>query len=229
MNLLRKHLSHSSVVGQSCRVCLLARRGSRWMAKTKVDNGIFPIIIPGWRRVLRGEVLLRLGDWDVGSAGCATTPMVRMSTGDHGPSWACATRPSRSVAAPKLPKCSSPKRASSVLHTIAGCDHNSVVQAAIIAPPLEHFIALLRRLKESHSKLGRKGNTMAWCLFEALRDDECKFLATEDSRASGLLTKWVACGGSDRCGLALQLATRKGLRTFATCRRGGKTAASGPT
>jgi hypothetical protein len=104
-----------------------------------------------------------------------------------------------------------------------------VVQAAIIAPPLEHFIALLRRLKESHSKLGRKGNTMAWCLFEALRDDECKFLATEDSRAGGLLTKWVACGGSDRCGLALQLATRKGLRTFATCRRGGKTAASGPT
>ena len=54
------------------------------------------------RRVLRGEVLLsRLGDWDVGSAGCATTPMVRMSTGDHGPSWACATRPSRSVATPK--------------------------------------------------------------------------------------------------------------------------------
>ena len=105
-----------------------------------------------------------------------------------------------------------------------------MVQAAIIAPPLEHFIALLRRLKESHSKLGRKGNTMAWCLFEALRDDECKFLATEDSRASGLLTKWVACGGSDRCGLALQLATRKGLRTFATCGRGGKlTAASGPT
>jgi hypothetical protein len=126
----------------------------------------------------------------------------------------------------KIPKRSSPKRASSV-H--AGCDHNSVVQAAIIAPPLEHFIALLRRLKESHSKLGRQGNTMAWCLFEALRDDECKFLATEDSRAGGLLTKWVACGGSDRCGLALQLATRKGLRTFATCRRGGKTAASGPT
>ena len=115
------------------------------------------------------------------------------------------------------------------IQTTAGCDHKSVVQAAIIAPPLEHFIALLRRLKESHSKLGRKGNTMAWCLFEALRDDECKFLATEDSRAGGLLTKWVACGGSDRCGLALQLATRKGLRTFATCRRGGKTAASGPT
>ena len=67
-----------------------------------VDNAIFPIIIPGWRRVLRGEVLLsRLGDWDVGSAGCATTPMVRMSAGDHGPSWACATRPSRSVATPK--------------------------------------------------------------------------------------------------------------------------------
>ena len=112
-----------------------------------------------------------------------------------------------------------------------------MVQAAIIAPPLEHFIALLRRLKESHSKLGRKGNTMAWCLFEALRDDERKFLATascmslaQDSRASRLLTKWVACGGSDRCGLALQLATRKGLRTFATCRRGGKlSAASGPT
>ena len=91
-----------------------------------------------------------------------------------------------------------------------------MVQAAIIAPPLEHFIALLRRLKASHAKLGRKGNTMAWCLFEALRDDECKCLATEDSRAGGLLTKWVACGGSDRCGLALQLATRKGLRTFAT-------------
>ena len=120
----------------------------------------------------------------------------------------------------KIPKRSSPKRASNV-H--AGRDHNSMVQAAIIAPPLEHFIALLRRLK------GRRGNTMAWCLFETLRDDACKFLATEDSRASGLLTKWVACGGSDRCGLALQLATRKGLRTFATCRRGGKTAASGPT
>ena len=80
---------------------------------------------------------------------------------------------------------------------------------------------------------------MAWCLFEALRDDERKFLATEDSRAGGLLTKWVACGGSDRelvarsgviqlhrgqaaGAMALQLATRKGLRTFATCRRGGK-------
>ena len=97
---LWKHLSHSSVIGQSCRVCLLARRGSRWMAKTKVDNAYFPIIILGWRRVLRGEVLLRLGDWDVGSAACATTPMVIMSTGDHGPSWACATRPSRSVATP---------------------------------------------------------------------------------------------------------------------------------
>ena len=102
MNLLRKHLSHSSVVGQSCRVRLLARRGSRWMAKTKLWTMPYvPIIIPGWRRVLRGEVLLRLGDWGVGSAGCATTPMVRMSTGDHGPSWACATRPSRSVATPK--------------------------------------------------------------------------------------------------------------------------------
>ena len=55
------------------------------------------------------------------------------------------------------------------------------------------------------------GNTMAWCLFEALRDDDCKFLATEDSRASVLLTKWVACGGSGRCGLALQLATRPDL------------------
>ena len=130
----------------------------------------------------------------------------------------------------KTPKSTRHKNAQAAfIQTIAGCDHNSVVQAAIIAPPLEHFIALLRRLKESHSKLGRKGNTMAWCLFEALRDDECKFLATEDSRAGGLLTKWVACGGSDRCGLALQLATRKGLRTFATCRRGGKTAASGPT
>ena len=63
---------------------------------------------------------------------------------------------------------------------------------------------------------------MAWCLFEALRDDECKFLATEDSRAGGLLTKWVACGGSDRRGLALQLATREGFQAFATCRRGGK-------
>jgi len=108
-----------------------------------------------------------------------------------------------------------------------------VVQAAIIAPPLEHFIALLRRLKESHSKLGRKGNTMAWCLFEALRDDERKFLATascmslaQDSRAGRLLTRWVACGGSDRelvvrsgvlqlhrgqavGAVALQLATRK--------------------
>jgi hypothetical protein len=73
---------------------------------------------------------------------------------------------------------------------------------------LEHFIALLRQLKESHSKLGRKGNTMAWCLFEALRDDECKFLATEDSRASGLLTKWVACGGSGR-----ELVARSGLAT----------------
>ena len=42
MNLLRIHLSHYSVVGQSCRVCLLARRGSRWMANTKVDNAICP-------------------------------------------------------------------------------------------------------------------------------------------------------------------------------------------
>ena len=177
--------------------------------------------------MLRGEVLL--GDWDVGSAGCATTPMVIMSTGDHGPNWTCAG-PSRSVTSNSTKKSTRHKNAQAAfIQTIAGCDHNSVVQAAIIAPPLEHFIALLRRLKESHSKLGRKGNTMAWCLFEALRDDECKFLATEDSRAGGLLTKWVACGGSDRCGLALQLATRKGLRTFATCRRGGKTAASGPT
>ena len=82
------------------------------------------------------------------------------------------------------------------IQTIAGCDHNSVVQAAIIAPPLEHFIALLRRLKASHSKLGRKGNTMAWCLFEALRDDECKFLATEDSCASGLLTPSGSLAGA---------------------------------
>jgi hypothetical protein len=120
-----------------------------------------------------------------------------------------------------------------------------VVQAAIIAPPLEHFIALLRQLKESHSKLGRHGNTMAWCLFEALRDDERKFLATascmslaQDSRAGRLLTRWVACGGSDRelvvrsgvlqlhrgqavGAVALQVATWKRVRTFATCRRGG--------
>ena len=140
-------------------------------------------------------MLSRLGDWDVGSAGCATTPMVRMSTGDHGPTWACATRPSRSVATPKYQSARHARKQRSH-HTIAGRDHNSVVQAAIIAPPLEHFIALLRRLKESHSKLGRKGNTMAWCLFEALRDDECKFLATEDSRAGGLLTPSGSLAGA---------------------------------
>ena len=148
-NLLRKHLSHSSVVGQSCRVCLLARRGSRWTAKTKLwTMPYFPIIIPGWRRVLRGEVLL--GDWDVGYAGCATTPMVIMSTGDHGPNWTCAG-PSRSVTSKKHKKALVTKNAQATfIQTIAGCDHNSVVQAVVMAPPLEHFIALLRQLKESH-------------------------------------------------------------------------------
>ena len=42
MNLLQKHLSHCSFAGQSCGVCLLARRGMSWMANTKVDTAIFP-------------------------------------------------------------------------------------------------------------------------------------------------------------------------------------------
>ena len=86
---------------------------------------------------------------------------------------------------------------------------------------------------------------MAWCLFEALRDQERKFLATascmslaQDSRAGRLLTRWVASGGSDRDlvvksgvlqlhrgqaagAVLLQLATRKGLKNFATLRRHG--------
>ena len=62
MNLLQKHLSHCSVAGQSCGVCLLARRGSSWMAKTKLwTMPYFPIIFPGWRRVLRGGPAWGLG------------------------------------------------------------------------------------------------------------------------------------------------------------------------
>jgi hypothetical protein len=202
------------------------------MAKTKVDNAIFPSYYYWLEACAPGGGLAKA--WGLGCRICRLRYNPN-GKNEHGGPWAQLGVRNTSIqkcSHTKIPKRSSPKRASNVLHMIAGCDHNSVVQAAIIAPPLEHFIALLRRLKESHSKLGRlgrKGNTMAWCLFEALRDDECKFLATEDSRAGGLLTKWVACGGLDRCGLALQLATRKGLRTFATCRRGGKTAASGPT
>ena len=45
--------------------------------KDKVDNAIFPY---SWLEACApGEVLL--GDWDVGSAGCATTPVVLTSTG----------------------------------------------------------------------------------------------------------------------------------------------------
>ena len=90
---LWKHLSRRPVMPRVLNLTDVDRVG--WQIPS---CGQCHIIIPGWRL----EVLLsRLGDWDVGSAGCATTPMVRMSTGDHGPSWACATRPSRSVATPK--------------------------------------------------------------------------------------------------------------------------------
>ena len=91
----------------------------------------------------------------------------------------------------------------------------------------------------------KKSATMAWCLFEALREEERQFLAeascmslAQDSRAGRLLTRWVACGGSDRelvvrsgvlqlhrgqvaGAVALHQATWKGLLAFATRRRRG--------
>ena len=147
------------------------------MAKTKVDKAIFPY---SWLEACAPGGGLAWG------LGCRICRLCYNPNGnnEHGGPWA------QLDVRGSIQKCNiqkTPKKHSSqtsaqaaFIQTIAGCDHNSVVQAVVMAPPLEHFIALLRQLKESHSKLGRKGNAMAWCLFEALRDDECKFLATED-------------------------------------------------
>ncbi len=243
MRLLQKHMSHCTV-GKThrCGPCFLARRGLQWMAIANVDNTTFPY---SWLEACAP------GHGSAWGLGCRICRLCYSPNGvnEDGGTWSRLGVTDSMIQKSALlrhKRSARHKRAqASFVLAIAGVEPSSVVQHAIAAPPLDRFMNILRQLKESDSKLGREGASVAWCLFEALRDDERKFLSTascmslaQDSRAGRLLTRWVACGGSDRelvvrsgvlqlhrgqaaGAMALQLATRKGLQSFATCRRSG--------
>ena len=244
MRLLRKHARGCQVrLKGGCDVCSLARRGPRWMAKSKVDRAVFP---HSWL-----EASLAPGATPIWGIGCRICRLTYNSNGenDNGGSWAQlgvrGTCVQKSAIVTHAKSRRHRRARSAFLLAIAGSDANAVQQAALAAPSLEDFRVLLCRLRESHGRLSRKQSTMVWCLFEALRDSEREFLKTascmslaQDARAGRLLTRWVACGNSDRelvvrsgvlqlhrgqaaGAMALQLTTRKGLRGFATSRRTG--------
>ena len=111
------------------------------------------------------------------------------------------------------------------------------------APTLAEFLDLLQRIGrgelEAQTRGGRtKATAMAWCLYEAYRDEERDFLAkaicmsvAQDASTRGhmLLTRYVACGPTleRRCGVlrlapekvsgavGLAEATRKAIRSMA--------------
>ena len=213
------------------------------MAITKVDTATFPY---SW---LEARAPGQSPAWGMGCRICRLHYNPNSDDADGGP-WAQLGVGGASIQRYHIMKHKKTIRhqraQTAFLLAIAGTDVGAVHQAAIAAPPLDDFLMLLCKLRESHGHLDRKQATMAWCLFEALRDQEREFLRTascmslaQDSRAGRLLTRWVACGGSDqelvvRSGVlqlhrgqaagavSLQLATRKGLRTFATSRRNGQ-------
>ena len=114
------------------------------------------------------------------------------------------------------------------------------------APGVPQFLDVLRSVRAGHVLEKGQLRAMAWCLYEALKDEERKFLSNamcatlaQDARAGCLLTRWVACGRdlSVRAGVLqlhrgkaagavnLHTLTCKGITAIATCRRhgGGKT------
>ena len=240
LDLLRKHQDHCHL-GVNCGVCKLARRALRWMSMTQIDKVTFPY---SWLEA-------RAPGDPAWGAGCRLCRLAfnRDGDSDDGGSWAQLNVRGQSLQICCLrthQRSSRHDRARTMfLLALAGVDSTDVLEASVAAPPLQNFILLLQKLRESHGRLTRKQHTMAWCLFEALREEERSFLATascmtlaQDARANRLLTRWVACGSSshelvvrsgvlqlhrgDAAGaVALQLTTRKGLKNFATKRRVG--------
>jgi len=124
----------------------------------------------------------------------------------------------------------------------------NVEDDGVPAPPVAEFAALLQRIRRNELEAAtrrrrRKQTTMAWCLYEAHRDKERKFLAKAvcmsiaqdaSTRGSLLLTRYVACGPSlERVSGILRVADAKqisgapdlaksvlrGIRAMATKRR----------
>ena len=124
----------------------------------------------------------------------------------------------------------------------------NVEDDGVPAPPVAEFAALLQRIRRNELEAvtrcrRRKQTTMAWCLYEAQRDTERKFLAKAvcmsiaqdaSTRGSLLLTRYVACGPSlERVSGILRVADAKkisgapdlaksvlrGIRAMATKRR----------
>ena len=118
----------------------------------------------------------------------------------------------------------------------------------IAAPTVEEFASVLLRIRRNELEAPSRGSrekhaTMSWCLYEAHREAERKFLAqavcmsvVQDASTRGplLLTRYIACGpGLERaCGIlqvvdgrkhsgaqALAKSVLRGIRAMATKRR----------
>ena len=101
MRLLRKHARGCQVrLKGGCDVCSLARRGPRWMAKTKVDRAVFP---HSWLEASRAPGAVPI--WGLGCRICRLTynSNGENDNGDHGPSWACVVHASKSLPSSRTP------------------------------------------------------------------------------------------------------------------------------
>ena len=121
------------------------------------------------------------------------------------------------------------RHARTKLHRLATAAlRNRNATGSLPAPAASKFQELLGRLRAcglAQTCRGdrRRNATMAWCLYEAVRDDERDFLrqatcmsVAQDSRGNDVLTRYVASGGGCR-----QLEVRTGILQLQVGRAAG--------
>ena len=228
---------HSKPQRQQCK---WARCRRRWMRATPLHPAHY--LKTPWLEVSPSTS----ASWGLGCWVCRQAKFGNDDDDASGPFVTCGVR--RPSKARRLKHHRSNHHARSVLALVHQRGLAAAEDDGAPAPPVADFANLLQRIRRNELEATsrscrRKHTTMAWCLYEAHRDKERKFLAkavcmsiAQDASTRGplLLTRYVACGPSlERASGILRVADAKqisgapdlaksvlrGIRAMATKRR----------
>ena len=217
-------------------MCRWAKVRFQWMSVTPVRPSLFK---RSWIEVTPSSGRLRFG------LGCW---VCRQAGGEMGAFGACGVRRPSKARLVRHRQSARHKRSVQLFLHHRGLEAGDAGGAGLAAPPVEEFAQLLQRIRQNELEATspgarRKCTTMSWCLYEAQREKERKFLAkavclslAQDASTRGplLLTRYVACGPNlERASGILRVADGKkisgaedlaksvfrGLRAMATARR----------
>ena len=196
---------------RTCGRCIWARCQQRWLAATPVHQ-----------RYMNDESWLEALPVDSANWGLGCWVCRHFAKGAPGPfagfGVRCVFQKKRLVDHQKSVRHQGAVRALLASRGLAGEDH-------LPAPRITEFQDLLQRVRRGEVEGGKdvaqhKASTMSWCLYEAYREAERKFLAkatcmslAQDASTRGpyLLTRYVACGPTlERRAGVLMITDQKG-------------------